>query len=103
MLFVLIMALTLNGCAKVIKTETTVVDVLVIEIDYDPLMLVGGIIIPADYAILLRYENFDDWVDISRDEYIKYKNLVDTFIEAKLIVVYYDDGTIEQHIELIEE
>jgi hypothetical protein len=103
MLFALIMALTLNGCAQAINTETEVVDVVIIEADYDPPRLINGVSYPEDYAILLRHENFDCWIHVSRDTYLKYKDLVGTFIEAKLVVVYYDDGTIEQRIELIEE
>lgn len=103
MLFAVILALTLIGCAKVIKTETKVVEAIIVEVDRDPMMTTGKVIKPADYDILLKYEDIEDWIDVSRSEYNKYKDLVGTTIEVNLVISYYDDDTTQKCLKLIEE
>ena len=102
MLFAIILTLTFVGCAKIIKTETKVVEATIVEVDRDPMMMVGKVIKPSDYDILLKYEDVETWIDISRSEYEKYKDLVGTTIEVNFVVDYYDDNTIKQYLELME-
>ena len=103
MLFVVTLILTFVGCAKVVKTETKVVEATIVEVDRDPMMTNGKFVKPADYDILLKYEDIETWIDVSRSEYWKYKDLVGTTIEVNLVIIYYDDHTIKQSIRLIEE
>lgn len=103
MLFAMFLVLTTVGCATVINTETKVVEATIVEVDKDPMIWTGKTAIPADYDILVRYENIESWIDVSRSEYDKYEKLVGTAIEVKLVVDYYDDNTIKQYFVLIEE
>jgi hypothetical protein len=102
MLFAIILTLNLVSCAKVVKTETNVVEATIIEADRDPARKVGAAIEPADYDILLKYEDVETWIDVSRSEYDKYEDLVGTTIEVNLVISYYDDGTINQYLEIEE-
>lgn len=103
MLFAIILTLTLVGCAEVIKTETKVVEATIVEVDRDPMICTGKVVIPADYDILIKYEDIETWIDVSRSEYDKYKDLVGTTIEVNFVIDYYDDNTIKHHLKLIEE
>jgi uncharacterized lipoprotein YehR (DUF1307 family) len=102
MLFAVILTLNLVGCAKVVKTETKVVEATIIEVDCDPAMKVGTAFEPADYDILLKYEDVETWIDVSRSEYDKYEDLVGTTIKVNLVIIYYDDGIIKQYLEIEE-
>lgn len=102
MLFAMIFTLTLVGCAKVIKTETKVVEATIIEVDRDPIRTIGKVTHPADYDILIRYEDVETWIDVSRSEYNEYKDLVGTTIEVNLVIDYYDDNTIKRCLRLMD-
>lgn len=97
--------LSLFGCAEVIDTETEIVKATVVDVDRDPMRvtMAGKVPIthPADYDILLKYEDIETWIDVTRDEYYKYEDLVGTTIDAKLVIDYYDDNTIKQRLELM--
>ena len=101
-IFVVILTLAMFGCAKIIDTETKVVEATIIEVDRDPMMLVGKVIHPADYDIRLQYEDITAWIDVSRSEYEKYKDLVSATIEVNFVVDYYDDGTVKRYLRLID-
>lgn len=103
MLFAIILTLTLVGCATVVNTETKVVEATIIDVDHDPMMPIGKVIKPADYDILLKYEDLEVWIDVSRSEYYMYEALVGTTIEVNFVVEYYDDNTSKQYLTLIEE
>ncbi len=94
---------TVVGCAKIINTETEVVSATIIDVDRDSALHTGTIHRSADYDILLKHKDNEIWVDISADEYYKYKDLVGTDISVNLITNYYDDNTIEQRFELIHK
>lgn len=101
-----VVVLSLVGCAEVINTETETVKATIVEVDRDPMRvtMAGKIMVthPADYDILLKYEDIEAWVDVSRDEYDKYETLVGSTVDAKLTTVYYDDDTTKQYLELME-
>lgn len=101
-LFAIIMIPALGGCAKIVNTETKVVEAAIIEVDRDPMIIAGKTCIPPDYDILLKYGDIETWVDVSRSEYYKYESLVGTNIEVNFIVEYYDDDSIKQYLALIE-
>ena len=102
-----VVVLSLVGCAEVINTETETVKATIVEVDRDPMRvtLVGKVMVthPADYDILLKYEDIEAWVDVSRDEYDKYETLIGSTVDAKLTTVYYDDDTTKEYLELMEE
>lgn len=102
-LLLTILMVTLVGCAKVINTETKAVKATIVEIDRDPPKNIGKTHRSADYDIFLKCEDIETWIDISRAEYDKYKDLVGTTIDANLVVDYYDDDTMVQYLELPEE
>ena len=102
MLFIVILTLTLISCAKVIKTETKVVEATIVKVDHSPMRIIGKVIYPADYDILIRYEDIETWIDVTSSEYDKYKNLVGTTIEVNFIMDYYDDNTIKRYLKLIK-
>ena len=103
MLFAVILTLTLVGCAKVVKTETKVVEATIVEVDRDPMRMIGKVMHPADYDILIKYGDVETWIDVSKSEYNKYKDLVETTIQVKLVVDYYDDNTIKRCLKLLED
>lgn len=100
-----VIVLSLFGCAEIINTETEIVKATIIEVDKDParVTMAGKIPVthPADYDILLKYEDIETWIDVTRDEYYKYEDLVGTTIDAKLVINYYDDNTIKYRLELM--
>lgn len=100
-----VVVMSLFGCACVVNTETEIVKATIVEVDKDParVTMVGKVAVshPADYDILLKYEDFENWVDVTRDEYKKYEGLVGTTIEANLVTYYYDDDSVKQQLELI--
>lgn len=102
-----VIMLTLFGCAAVINTETEIVQATIVEVDRDPMRvtMAGKVPIthPADYDILLKYEDIETWIDVTRDEYYKYEALVGTTMDVNLVTDYYDDDTVKQRIELVEE
>lgn len=99
--------MTVVGCAEIVNTETETVKATIIEVDKDPARttMAGKVPImhPAYYDILLRYENIETWIDVTRDEYYKYAVLVGTTIDVMLVTVYYDNDTVKQRLELVEE
>jgi hypothetical protein len=103
MLFTIILVFASVGCASVINTETKVVEATIVDVDRDPVRYVGNTPMPADYDILLRYEDVETWIDVSRSEYNKYKDLVGTTITVNLVITYYNDNTIKRHLVLMEE
>lgn len=103
MLIAMMLISALVGCAEIVKTETKAVEATIIEVDHDPVRILGKVTLPADYDILIKYEDVETWIDIPRNEYDKYKDLVGTTIEANFIVEYYDDDTVKQYLALIEE
>ena len=102
-LFSMLLCVGLFGCAKVTNTETEVVEAIIVDVDRDPMRMVGKVTIPPDYDILLKYEDITMWVDVSRDEYYEYEHLIGTTIDVNLVTAHYDDGTVKQHFELIQE
>jgi hypothetical protein len=94
---------SLVGCASVVSTKTEMVEVVIVDIDKDPMICTGKVVIPADYDILLKHSDLEVWVDISRSEYDIYKDLVGTTMTAELITTEYDDGTIKRQLELLED
>lgn len=103
MLLVVILTLSMAACARLVKTETKVVEATIIEVDRDPMRMVGKVIHPADYDIRIQYEDIKTWIDVSRSEYEKYKDLVGTTMKVDFVVDYYDDGTIKRYLRFIEE
>lgn len=99
----IILIVSLVGCASIVNTETKVVEATIVEVDRDPMIYTGKVIIPADYDILIKYEDVETWINVSRSEYDKYKDLVGTTIKANFVIDYYDDNTIKRYLELIEE
>lgn len=99
--------LSLAGCAEIINTKTEIVEATIVDVDRDPMRvtMAGKVPIthPADYDILLKYEDIEAWVDVTRYEYDKYETLVGSTVNAKLTTVYYDDDTTKQYLELIKE
>lgn len=108
-LLLILLTLPLVGCAEIIDTKTEVVEATIIDVDYDPMWFqpvkvgkVNSMIThPADYDICLKYENIEQWIDVSSAKYDVYKELLNTTIEVNLITDYYDDNTIKQRLELI--
>lgn len=98
----IILILSMTACAKLVKTETEVVEATIIEVDRDPMLVAGKAIVPPDYDIRLQYGDITDWIDVTRSEYEKYKDLVGTTIEVNFVVDYYDDGTIKRYLRLID-
>jgi hypothetical protein len=102
-----VITLGLFGCAAVINTETELVKATIVDVDKDParVTMAGKVPIshPADYDILLKYGDIENWIDVTRDEYEKYEDLVGTTVEALLITDYYDDNTVKKRIELAED
>ena len=94
---------SLVGCAEIINTETEIVEVIIVDADKDPMISTGKVTIPADYDILLKYEDLEAWVDVSRDEYNYYKDLVGNTIKVNLVTTYYDDGSVNRTFELTED
>lgn len=102
-LLLTILMVTLVGCAKIVNTETRAVKATIIDIDRDPPRNIGKTHRAADYDIFLKYEDIETWIDISRTEYNKYKDMVGATIDANLIVDYYDDDSTVQYLRLPEE
>jgi hypothetical protein len=88
------------GCAKLVDTKTETVKATIVDIDRDPMMLIGKIVHPADYDICLEYNNGEYWIDITSGEYYQYENLVGAAIDVDLVTHYYDDDTTRQYLEL---
>ena len=103
LLLTLLLCVSFVGCAEVVNTETEVVTATIADADRDPVRLIGRVTHPADYDILLKYEDIEEWVDVSSSTYSEYKELIGTTIEVNLITTYYDDGTQQQWLEFIEE
>lgn len=102
MLFIVIFIFTLGGCAKIINTEIEVVEATIIDVDRDPMMKIGSTFRPADYDILIKYNDVETWIDVSRREYNEYKKIIGTTIEVNLVTNYYEDNTIKQYLKLIQ-
>lgn len=102
-----LVVLSMAGCAQVINTETEIVKATIVEVDKDParVTMAGNdpISHPADYDILLKYGDIEEWIDVTEEEYYKYEALVGTTIDAMLVTDYYDDDTVKQRLELVKE
>lgn len=102
-----LMMLVMVGCAQIINTETEIVKATIVEVDRDPARpsMVGKVTVvhPADYDILLKYGDIEEWIDVTEEEYYKYETLVGTTIDAMLVTDYYDDDTVKQRLELVKE
>lgn len=102
-----VIMLALVGCAAVINTETEIVQATIVDVDKDPTRTVFAgktpVVYPADYDICLQYESVETWIDVTRDEYEKYEDLVGTTVEALLVTDYYDDNTVKKRLELVED
>lgn len=106
-ILVCVIMLALCGCAQVVNTKTENVKATIIEVDKDPqrVTMAGKtpVVHPADYDICLQYESVETWIDVTRDEYYKYEALVGTTVDARLTTIYYDNNTVKQRLELVED
>ena len=106
LLLVSILITCLPGCAKVVKTETTVVEATVIDTHYRGMWLqpvICGkvttfITHPAKHNVKLQYKDYETTVN-NKDLYDQYKDNIGAIVECNLVTTYYDDGTSETKLE----
>lgn len=105
----LILISSLNGCAKCISTETSTVQVKIVDEYYSAAYMtpvtsgkVHTVIIhPAVYRITVEYNGVE--YDISdSDTYDKYSNRVGEYVNGTLETKKYDDGTVRYNIISLE-
>lgn len=106
-LLLLILIFTLTGCAECISTETSTVQVKVVDehyvADYTTMLYYPAIHTfiprthPASYRITVEYDgikyNFSD-----SETYNKYSDRVGEYVNGILEVRKYDDGTVRYNI-----
>lgn len=103
MLFVIVMVvMTMTGCAKVVSEESFEAAVRIIDVDYDPAVIVpiksGNVTImqttPADYDVTVEYAGVEYNVDGASD-YRLAKDNVGSSMLAKIVKTRYEDGTVK--------
>ena len=106
-----VLMFSLVGCAEIIDTKTEVVEATITDVDRDPMWIqpikagkvTTFITHPADYDICLKYNDIEEWLDVSSEEYDMYEDLVGTTIKVNLVTDYYDDNTTKRYLALTEE
>ena len=91
----------LAGCSKVVSTETFEAPVRIIDVDYDPAVVIpmksGSVTImqttPADYDVVVEYAGIEYTID-SRDAYKAAENNVGSVMQAVIEKTRYDDGEV---------
>lgn len=96
--------LTLVGCKKCISTETRTVQVQIVDQHYTPsyttvypnpathaMSVIGH---PAAYRITVEYDEVK-YEFTEEDIYDKYHDKVEEYINGKLVIKKYDNGTIK--------
>lgn len=103
---VLILVLTLAGCAKCINTEYQDIEVRIVDAEYRPVLSTGTYqskkrrtrrTLPK-YEVVVEYEGAE-YKFIDFKTYRAYKDLVGETVPATLRVRTYDDGTVKYNIE----
>ncbi len=106
-ILVIIMSIfCLTGCAKVIQTETKIVNATVVETyhkaAWTQYVWTGKVLIPiyhkAKYEVTLQYKDYKIIVD-NQDLYNQCKDSIGTLVECNLVTTYYDDGTSETKLK----
>jgi len=98
---IVILVMTMTGCAKVVSEETYEAPVRIVDTDYDPPvvrpMKSGSVIImqttPADYDVVVEYAGVEYNID-SRDAYNMAKDNVGSTMQATIVKTRYEDGTV---------
>jgi hypothetical protein len=100
LLLVSILLTCLSGCAKVVRTETTVVEATVVDTYHKAAWMqpiwngkfFSYIFYSAEYKVTLQYENYKITVD-DESLYRTYKDNIGAIVECNLVTTYYDDDT----------
>lgn len=106
LLLVLILTTCLPGCAKVVRTETKVVEATVVDTHHKSAwtqLVWNGkfythIYHSAQYKVTLQYEDYEITVD-DDNLYHKYKDNIGSTVECNLVTTYYDNGTSKTKLE----
>lgn len=104
-LLILVVLISMVGCAKLVKTERMTVDVEVVDAYHraawtQPL-IVGKVISvithPATYRIDVKYEDFEYAISGS-ETYNAYKDRIGETVPGILEIMTFDDGTVKYNI-----
>lgn len=108
---IMVLAFILTGCAKCISTETSTIQVKVINQYYEPEYSISRydlnlktIVIdrmPATYRIDVEY-NGVEFSFHGQSTYKKYSNRVGEYVNATILIKKYDDGTAKYKITGLE-
>ena len=109
LILLLVLLLTITGCAKLISTETEKVDVLITETNYQHAwsqpVIVNKVITlihhPAQYEVTVKYDGIEYTLD-DETYYKAYKDRVGETITGTLEIQTYDDSTIKKKIVALE-
>lgn len=111
MMFVIVMVvMTMTGCAKVVSEESFEAAVRIVDVDYDPAVVIpmksGNVTImqttPADYDVTVEYGGVEYNIDGAAD-YRLAKDNVGSSMLAKIVKTRYEDGTVKFRVtELVD-
>lgn len=108
MVAMVVLAIILTGCAKCVRTETTV-QVEVVDTYYQksyvqPIVVAGHcsmIVYPESYGIMVEYEGREYMIE-GEDTYRKCSGRIGESVDATLETKTYSDGSKEQQIAEIK-
>lgn len=106
LLLIVLLVVCLSGCAKVIDTETIVVDATVVDVyyrgAYTQILPTGKSCMivhhPAQYFVTLQYEDYKIRVN-NEGLYNRYKDNIGGQVECNLVTRYYDNDTTKTTLE----
>lgn len=99
----------LSGCAKLVSTENSTVQVKIVDAyyksPYTTFMYINNMLIPqtnpAEYKLAVRYNGVRYWFD-NKNIYEKYSNRIGEYTSGTLETRKYDDGTRKYRIVELE-
>ena len=105
-LVLFIIILTFAGCAKLIRSDETIVDATIVDTYHKNAwiqpMRVGKVTTfinhPAKHCVVVEYDGIKLTIN-DREIYQQYKDQIGQTIKCKLITDYYDDNTCKQYLK----
>lgn len=110
LVIVILLLISLSGCAKLVNTEYETVQVEIVDEyhrgAYTTPIRVGKVTTfqhhPAVYRIYVNYNDVKHTISGS-DTWYKYKDAIGETVPATLEIRTYDDGTVKHNITALEE